>query len=162
LVLSSGPKAKEVSVPALLGLSEAKAKSALEKVNLVLGEVGSEYSSDYPKGQVMWQQYKKDAKLNEGQSVNITVSKGPQAKESTVSIDINFADAPTDVFMLSVILVNGDGTSTVVMNNQERYKSSGSETVQITGKGSGAKVQIFFGDTLYKTVNVDFNTGTVS
>jgi serine/threonine-protein kinase len=162
ITVSVGPKAVEVKVPELLGLTKSKANSALEKVNLVLGKVTEDYSEVYAKGQIIWQQYKKGTKLSEGQKVDVKISKGPEDKTSTVPIDIDYASAPDEVFTLRVVLQNADGTTKDIVADEESYKSSGSRTVSVKGKGAGAKVLVYFNGKKVKTYKVNFNTGVVS
>ncbi|MDR0595979.1 MAG: Stk1 family PASTA domain-containing Ser/Thr kinase [Clostridiales Family XIII bacterium] len=162
IVISAGPKVKEAKVPNLLGLTQGKAEAALNKVNLLIRTVGEEYSDKYKKGTVMWQQYKKGQKLNEGQTVDVKISKGPEDKTNTVSITIDFAKAETDSFMLNVVLELPDGTEQQIVNNETAYKASGSKTISVTGKGTGAKVIVYFDTKIVKTYSVNFNTGKVS
>ncbi|MDR1292949.1 MAG: Stk1 family PASTA domain-containing Ser/Thr kinase [Clostridiales Family XIII bacterium] len=162
IVISQGPRAVEVSMPDLMGLTEKKATTAIEKVGLVPGTVGKEYSSEYKKDTVMWQQYKKDTKLSEGQKVDFNISRGPEEKTSTVPIEVDFSPAIADTFVLTVILIQNDGTEKVVVNNVQKYKASGGEAVNVRGKGPGALVEIYFDDVIVKTYDVDFNTGDVS
>jgi serine/threonine-protein kinase len=162
ITISQGPKAVEVKMPDLMGLTESKAKTALEKVGLLLRSADKEYSSDYPKDTVMWQQYKKDTKLSDGQTVDIKISRGPEEKTTTVPIEIDYSSAQADVFFLTVILVPSDGSGEkIVVDNQETIKANGGETVNVRGKGAGAQVFVYFDD-IEKVYNVDFNTGEVS
>ncbi|MDR0817241.1 MAG: protein kinase [Clostridiales Family XIII bacterium] len=170
ITISQGPKAVEVKMPNLVGLTKAKAKAALKKVNLVLDSAKEEYSDEYKKGTVIWQQYKKGTKLSEGQSVDIKISKGSKApdkpvepadKTSTVNINIDFSEAPADVFTLTVVLVNADGSQMNVVKGKECFRGSGSEIVPVKGTGKGAKVIVYFNDTQVKTYPVNFNTGEV-
>jgi serine/threonine-protein kinase len=161
ITISLGPKAKEASVPKLLGLTKSKANSALKKVNLILSVDSEDYSDEYAKGEVMWQEYKSGAKLNEGQTVKVKISKGPEDKESTVSINIDFSEAPADTFNLSVLLILDSGSQKYIIKNQPRSMANGNEDVSVTGKGKGS-VNIYFNDTLYATYTVNFNTGKVS
>ncbi|MDR3225808.1 MAG: Stk1 family PASTA domain-containing Ser/Thr kinase [Clostridiales Family XIII bacterium] len=162
ITVSQGEKAVEVKVPNLIGLTEKKASAALKKVNLVLGTVNHDYSDEYKKGAVMWQQYKKGKKLSEGQTVDIMISNGPEDKTSTVPIDIDFKSAPAPTFTLSVVLVLQDGTEKPIINEESREQASGGESVNVRGKGPGAKVEIYFDGELVRTVKVDFNTATTS
>jgi serine/threonine-protein kinase len=161
ITISLGPKDKEVSVPNLLGLTVNKAKSALKKVNLVYGSSTEEYSDDYPKGQIIWQQYKKGTKLNEGQTVKVKVSKGPEQKESTVQVTVDFAEAPAEDFNFSALFIPGSGSQKYLVQNQPRTKANGSEEVPVTGKGTG-KLSVYFNDVLYKTYTINFDTGKVT
>ncbi|MDR2163082.1 MAG: Stk1 family PASTA domain-containing Ser/Thr kinase [Clostridiales Family XIII bacterium] len=161
ITISQGPRKKEVNMPNLIGLTEKQAKSAINKAGLLPGTVNQEWSDDYKKGAVMWQQYKKGKKLNEGQTVDFTVSKGPEDRTSTVSIDIDFSNAPADTFYLDVVLLQGD-LETNIVSDEESYKAQGSKTVKIKGKGSGAQVIVYFDGVEVEVYDVDFNKGTVS
>jgi serine/threonine-protein kinase len=161
ITISLGPKAKEVSVPNLIGKTKSSASSALKKVNLILSVDSEDYSDEYKKGAVMWQEYKSGTKLNEGQSVKVKISKGAEEKESTVPISIDFADAPADTFNLSVLLIPGSGSQKYIIKNQPRSMANGNEDVPVTGKGKGT-VKVYFNDTLHKTYTVNFTTGKVS
>jgi beta-lactam-binding protein with PASTA domain len=110
----------------------------------------------------MRQQYKAGKKLSEGQTVGITISDGPQDKTSTVSIDIDFSNAPADTFKLYVILVQKDGNESTIIDGRDSLKASGGATVNVRGTGTGAKVLIYFDDKLVRTARVNFNTGAVS
>jgi serine/threonine-protein kinase len=162
LTISQGQKAKEVKMPDLMEMTLKKATTELQKVGLAIGSADEEYSDVYKKGVVMWQQYKKNTKLSAGQTVDVKISKGPQDKESTVTIDIDFSVAQTDTFLLDVLLVLKDGKEQPVVEGEQCYKASGSTPVSVTGKGAGAKVIVYFDGVVVKTYNVDFNKGTVS
>jgi len=162
ITISQGNKEVEVKVPTLIGLTEKKASAALKKVNLVLGTVNHDYSDEYKKGAVMWQQYKKGTKLSEGQSVDIKISLGPEDRTSTLSIDIDYAKAPAASFKLSVILILSDGSEKYIIDDEDRLQASGGEKVSFTGTGTGAKVEVYFDDKLVRTVTVNFNSGTTS
>jgi serine/threonine-protein kinase len=161
ITISQGPKAVEVSMPDLIGLTEKKANDALKKVGLIPGTPDKEYSSDYPKDTVMWQQYKKDTKLSDGQTVTYKISRGPEEKTTTVPIEIDYSNAQADVFYLTVVLVLGDGSEKTIIDGVQTIKANGGETVNVRGKGAGAQVLVYFDD-LERTYNVDFNTGEVS
>jgi beta-lactam-binding protein with PASTA domain len=143
-------------------MSLKKAQSTLEKVNLSLGRVDEDYSDTYKKGAVMWQQYKKGKKLSEGQTVDIKISKGPEDKTSTVSVDIDYSRAQSDNFKLTVLLVLKDGSEKPIIDNKDRIKANGGESVKVTGKGPGAKVIWYFDAVQAGSARVDFNTKEVS
>jgi serine/threonine-protein kinase len=162
ITVSQGQKVKEVSVPNLIGLTEKKAKEALEKAGLVPNNAGKEYSSEYPKDTVMWQQYKKGTKLSEGQRVDFKISRGAEEKTSTVTIELDFSTAPADVFYLTVIFEPADGSGEqVLISSEERLKASGGEPVSVRGKGAGAKLIVYFDD-VEREYTINFNTGDVS
>lgn len=78
IVIAKAIEKKMATMPGLLGKSLESAKTAIENANLSVGNVTYEYSADYPEGQVMKQQYSSGKELEQGTSVSITISKGPQ------------------------------------------------------------------------------------
>jgi serine/threonine-protein kinase len=167
ITLSQGPRVKEVEMPNLIGKTETEARTAIETLRLVVGNVESAYSTDYQKGQVMWQQFAAGVKISEGQTINFKVSLGPEIKESTVHLTIDFTNAPADMFLLSVLQIGQDGSQNYVVyqgttyRNLERFRGEGSENIQVTGIGQG-KVIVYFNDAEAKVYNIDFTTGNVS
>ncbi|MDR2089096.1 MAG: Stk1 family PASTA domain-containing Ser/Thr kinase [Clostridiales Family XIII bacterium] len=163
LVLSDGPETvKNVAAPELIGLSEAAAKSKLEAEGLVLGKSTREASASYAEGLILWQQYAAGAELAAGSSVDVKISAGPPSDEPrSVSINIDFAAAPSDVFTLSVILSDSAGHTSNIVNEAVRYKSAGSESVSVTGRGTGTVYVMFSGETVM-VCTIDFTTGTVT
>jgi serine/threonine-protein kinase len=163
LILSDGPETvKNVKVPELIGLSADEAKTLLEAEGLVLGESVPAADASYAEGLVVWQQYEAGAELAAGSSVNIKVSAGPPSDEPrSVTIDIDFSAAPSEVFNLSVILSDASGHTSSIVNEAVRYKSAGSESVSVTGQGAGTVYVMFIGETVM-VCTVDFTTGAVS
>ncbi|MDR2131746.1 MAG: Stk1 family PASTA domain-containing Ser/Thr kinase [Clostridiales Family XIII bacterium] len=163
LVLSDGPETvKNVAAPTLVGLSEEEAKALLKEKGLVLGKSARETSESYAEGLIVWQQYAAGSELVEGSSVDVKVSAGPPSNEPrSVSIDIDFSSAPSEVFNLSVILSDSSGHTSNIVNEAVRYKSAGSESVSVTGQGTGTIYVMFSGETVM-ICTIDFTTGTVT
>lgn len=82
IVVSNGPEVKETEVPDLRGKTQQEAQAALTNVNLALGNVTEEYSATVPLGQVISQSTSSGTKVQEGSSVDITISKGPEETET--------------------------------------------------------------------------------
>ncbi len=80
VVIAKEVEVKTVAVPGLLGKSIDSAEKALNKVGLNLGNINYEYNDDYPEGQIIAQQYSSGTEVNEGTSVDITVSRGSKAE----------------------------------------------------------------------------------
>lgn len=78
VTLSDGPA--PVTVPSLIGKTEAEAKTALEEVGLKLGNVTSEYS-DATAGNVISQKTDSGSIVAIGSSVDIVLSSGPKPTE---------------------------------------------------------------------------------
>jgi beta-lactam-binding protein with PASTA domain len=163
LVLSDGPEViKNVEAPALIGLGEDAAKTLLEEAGLALGEVSREADASYAEGLVTKQQYTAGAEVVAGSEVAVTVSAGPPSNEPrSVTIDIDFSAAPSEVFNLSVILSDSEGHTSNIVNEAVRYKSTGKESVSVTGRGKGTIYVMFSGVTVM-VHTIDFTTGTVS
>lgn len=83
IVISNGPEVKETEVPDLRGKTQQEASAALQNVKLSLGNVTEEYSATVPVGQVISQSTSYGTKVMEGSTVDITISKGPEATEET-------------------------------------------------------------------------------
>jgi len=82
LVASDGSLARS-TMPYLKGKTLAEAESALENANLRLGSVDYAWSDSFAEGEVMWQQYDAESKLDRNTSVNLQVSKGPKPTQAT-------------------------------------------------------------------------------
>ena len=81
IVIAKEVQTQEVAMPGLLGKSLASAQAAIENAGLTVGNVTYAYSSDYPEGQVMEQQYGSGTSLEKGTSVSIVISKGAEPQE---------------------------------------------------------------------------------
>ena len=82
LVASDGSLSRS-TMPYLRGKTLSEAQSALENANLKLGSVDYAWSDTYSEGEVMWQQYDAESKLDKNTSVNLQVSKGPRPTQET-------------------------------------------------------------------------------
>lgn len=83
IVVSKG--AEKVSIPNVIGSSQADAEAAITGQGLSVGSVTEEYSDDYSAGVVIAQNpTAQDAKVSKGTSVNLTVSKGPKTEYVSV------------------------------------------------------------------------------
>ncbi|MGI6735757.1 MAG: protein kinase domain-containing protein [Anaerovoracaceae bacterium] len=158
LIVSDGQGKAQTTVPDLLGKTKAQAIKALEAAGLSAGTVSRKYSSDYEKGQVMEQQYGEGTKLDEGSTVNFTVSRG--SRNSTVDLYIDFEDAEEEIFYMTVTVTDDDGTRNII-SHEKREKSSEGETVKIKGRGTGT-ITVIFDDKTVMRRNVDFTTGDLT
>ena len=100
--ISSGSENKQVSVPNLLGLTEAEATTALTRFELVKGAISYESSSTYAKGKITYQSNTTGLMVDKGTAVDITISTGPEEVPVVVSyigkvtIDVNPFDSVGD------------------------------------------------------------------
>ncbi|MDR3305890.1 MAG: Stk1 family PASTA domain-containing Ser/Thr kinase [Clostridiales Family XIII bacterium] len=107
LVISQGPKIKTTTVPNLAGMTLEAARGIVDEKKLTLGSPGEEYSNDYPKDTIMWQDIAANSPINEGQVVNVTVSLG---KPEVPGFD-GFDDTAYTAQLKSVTLLRGSVTS---------------------------------------------------
>ncbi len=77
IVISDGKGKEEGTVPYLQGKTWEAAQQALFNAGFVTGNVDY-VTSDFPKGQVIWQQYDPNTKLTQGESIDIRISNGPE------------------------------------------------------------------------------------
>ncbi len=127
VIVSNGPKITKVKVPDLLGLSKEKAVEKLKAAGLKKGEVTSDYSDTYEKGQVMSQSEEKGEEVDSGTAVDFVVSLGsgdtnPQSYEADIVIDENPFDYPGDGGIVKVQLVQ-DGNTTTLLKEELDYDS---------------------------------------
>jgi serine/threonine-protein kinase len=173
LVISEGPPVVvTVAMPNLVGLTEDAARAALTDKGLSVGAVTADPSSTVEAGLVTSQQFAADVQVEQGSRVDFKVSGGSAATGSeaqgspgelrTLSVPIDFTEAPTEVFALSVMLQDADGNLIRIINRENRYKSMESESVSITGTGSKCIVYVYFSDVRVLMFSVDFATGEVS
>ncbi len=81
IVVSRGQEEKLVSMPTLLGSTEASAVQSLVNLGLVKGEIERRYSNDYPEGTVMWQSYDPGVDLSPETTVDLIISRGKEPIE---------------------------------------------------------------------------------
>ncbi|HWQ76372.1 MAG TPA: protein kinase [Syntrophomonas sp.] len=105
VVVSKGPQPDKVSMPDLKGKTVEKARSILGDSKLVLGETKRQESTVYPADQIAAQDTEPGVMVDEGTTVNVTVSTGPgpQVKTEVLSFKL-----PTDVETMNVKIVVTD------------------------------------------------------
>ena len=137
LVISTGPDVKKVAVPTLTGISLDNARSIAHSTGLNIGNV-SEVNSDKPAGQVIYQSVAPNTQVDEGTSITLQVSKGPETKpEVTKTIEIAL---PTDGRETVTVQVTLDGKE---VYTQDVKTDVGTTYVSITGSGT-MQVCVYF------------------
>jgi serine/threonine-protein kinase len=89
LIVSSGPK--EVQVPGVVGLTQSAAQRQLESLGLNVSV--KETTSDKPAGEVIDQSPPDGAQAKEGDTVELTVSKGPEQVDVPDVLGLGVDDA---------------------------------------------------------------------
>lgn len=128
IVISNGPEVKETEVPDLRGKTQQEASAELQNASLKLGNVTEEYDESVEAGKVIGQSTSVGTKVNEGSTVDITISKGPKPTETeeqpktysaSFSGSITFTGAAdsTNSYNVEVCYVIGDTSRTVISGN---------------------------------------------
>ena len=89
ITVSNGSEKKETSVPNIYGLTKEEAVTSIEGAKLKVGNVSEEHHETMPEGQVISQSPAANSTIEEGQSVDFVVSKGPEEKEITYTANIS-------------------------------------------------------------------------
>lgn len=89
ITVSNGSEKKETSVPNIYGLTKEDAITSIEGAKLEVGNVSEEYHETIPEGQVISQSPVANSPIEEGESVDFVVSKGPEEKEITYTANIS-------------------------------------------------------------------------
>lgn len=84
VTVSKGSSNGNIPIPSLLNMTESEAKSALEKTDLKLGTVEEKNDDTVAKGKVISQSPTAGTKINEGDKVNIVISKGKASTDISV------------------------------------------------------------------------------
>ncbi len=96
LYVSLGKETKDVAVPNLLGLTEAKAIESLAASNLEKGAVTSEHSNSVEKGIVISQDINSGDLKPEGTAVGFKISLGPEEKKEPTNNPTGSVSEPKD------------------------------------------------------------------
>ena len=94
IMVSDGSMAR-TTVPYLKGKTLSEAESALQGAGLSVGSVDYAWSDTYAEGEVMWQQYDADTKLDKNTPVNLQVSKGPKPTQPPTQTTETPSSEPT-------------------------------------------------------------------
>ena len=155
VIISNGPEIKTVKVPAILGLTEKKAIQKLEAAGLKKGEVTTDYSDTYPKGQVMSQSKGEGTELDSGTAIDFVVSLGagvvdpPEDNNQTyighIEIDENPFDYAGDSGIVKIQLIQ-DGNTTTLLKESLDYDSFPLNVGDYTSdSGSTGTVKMYVG-----------------
>ncbi len=158
LEVSDGKGKEEGTVPNLIGMTKTDARAAIIDAGFEVGNISEESNSQHSAGTVIDQQYSAGSELEKGKSISFTVSKG--AGSSTISLYIDFAAAENDVFYMTVMVSDDNGTRNII-SNEQRQKQNGGEKISVKGTGKGSITVVFDNKTVMKR-NVDFESGELS
>ncbi len=117
LTVSKGPEPVDVKVPDLSGLTTENATLELEKVKLKLDpNVRRSTSTKYFAGQVVSQDPVKGTELQEGSTVQVTISNGPGPSRKLTRVETPIPDDGRE-HELRIVVVDAKGTKEYYINN---------------------------------------------
>lgn len=149
VMYSKGKAPERVSMPALLGLTLAQAKSILAENNLEAGTVDKEQSTEYFEGQVISQDTNAGVMIDEGSVINLTLSLGPGPAASSKGLEFQL---PENLDYYKVVLTLKDTKGEREIYNQLHH---GGDIVNVGVSYFGsASVDIKLNGSHYKTVNL--------
>lgn len=106
LVVSQGTE--QLSVPNLVRMTLDQARTQLSVDGFVLGNVGDEFSSDIPEGQIISQDPAANTKLAKGSPINVVLSKGVEEISVPSVTGMSSSDARTAIENAGLNYVSGD------------------------------------------------------
>ena len=89
ITVSNGSEVKQVAVPNLNNLSEAKAINSLNTVKLNVGNTTHSYHDTIPAGNIISQNPVSGTMVDEGTAVDYVISDGPEPKATTYTANIS-------------------------------------------------------------------------
>ena len=156
LVVSLGPETKKVTLTNFIGQSKSWAESKLVLANLEF-KVIETYSSDIPAGTVMDQNPKAGTQVDEGSTVNLQVSLGPDPADIpepvTKQLEI---DLPADIVPGEPLQMTVTMAGETILNKTVDTAMQLSVPVSVTGTGEQV-VSVYFNGVLNHTINVNFS-----
>ncbi len=160
IILSKGKKTEYVKVPQLAGMTQKKAKKALEKAGLAIGDVKQEYSNSVASGNVISQTQASGSEVEKGTSVGITVSIGPEITykyEGLITISDNPFTDETQSGVIKLVLTQ-DGSTKVVGNEEMMNYYSFPLQVKVEGfSESEGEIVMYVDGIKYNTYNISFS-----
>lgn len=167
--ISKGPNVVLTKVPNLANCTESEAKEKLEARGLVLGSVKKQYSNTVEKGKVVGQSVNADAEVNEGTTVNITISEGPEAPSSAVNegttVSVAIPSGASGEYQFRVYL---DGSYESSLSRTVNVSTVSSVSFKIPGGSGKVEVGIMVkqvsgsSESLYARFTVDTDTGDIT
>ena len=134
IVVSSGKKKEEVTMPDVKGLNQDKAQKELEKLGLKVS-VTYEYSSMYTEGEVISTTYEPGTKVAKGTEVGMQVSKGEEPIEKEAVPEIT---GKTEVDAIAAL----EAVGLYAGDRKEEYSDEPAGTVISQDIAGGNKIEV--------------------
>ena len=143
-----------VTVPSVIGQTEADAKNTITNAELTVGSITHETSSDYSKGMVMKQSPTDGNQVAKGTEVAIIVSSG---KVSTQKLTIDLSEyiqtTPAKSVKVKVVLTAADKTETTIYEGTNMSDDVFSVNVEGIGRET---YEVFIDGTSVGTGDIEF------
>ena len=162
ITISKGTGIKTVTVPNLIGKTEAEAKQAITNAGLTLNTVKYEEDSTKTDGAVIKQDVEAGKKVDENTPITITVNKIPQIKKGTVNINVKALTGYTPSKDENGVTTEPKQVQLkVVVNNDTVYKQTqredaGNVSVGVEGIGT-VTIKVYIDDVLKNSSQLDLN-----
>lgn len=122
VTVSLGAQENKIKVPNVMGLSEEDGTFELLEAGLVISSVSQVYHSEYPEGSICYQSYSHGSYVDQGTTIEIRVSLGPEQSQATYkyngSIGAPTAEEAPDYVAgteVGIVLVTDDGVELLNM-----------------------------------------------
>ncbi len=158
LVVSSGPKLKQTSVPPVVGLDLQTAKTRIQNAKMIVGDTYPQESDLVPEGFILRQSLPPNSIVEEGASIGLWVSTGKKEAppvEGTKILTINLPEGSKDVKV--TVKKYQDGVEEI--EYQMRHDADeGPLKVPVTAKGE-VRVVVLFDNVKQLDEIIDFSKG---
>ena len=147
-----------------------QAKKEIEELDLKLGEVSYVEDINRKEDTVISQSPAPGMSIQEGDTIDLVVSKEPVAPEpvvepvpetKTVAIWIDYSPAVNDDFTMTVTVSDSVSNPRTPVSQVQRHKSDSGESFGAVGAGTSGKVLVFFDNALVYEYDVNFETGDI-
>jgi len=160
LYVSTGPEAVLVKVPDITNRSEADAQKLLEEAGLEVGQVSTAYSDTVPEGYVLSQAVAEGTEVEEGSSVDFTLSLGAEeSKAETEAGTYTIANPFTTGSgsgLLQVFAVDSEANKTSIYDNTVSYSIfySLGGSIKVNYPAGTVLIEVYLDETLITTEQI--------
>lgn len=149
VTVSKGPAPRKFVLPDFRGSTLASVRTQLDSLKLKLGNVQEEANDQFPAGVIIAQNPEAGSQVEEGGTINFTVSKGVGAglKRASVRFQVPEGAKRQDV---QIVITDSNGRRTVY---DDAHKPG--DVIDRTVEGTGTmRIQVYINGTLYKDQTV--------
>ena len=152
------------------GKSLNEAKKLIEELDLKLGDISYVEDINRKEDTVISQSPAPGMSIQEGDTIDLVVSKEPVAPEpvvepepetKTVAVWIDYSPAVNEDFTMTVTVSDSVSNPRTPVSQAERHKSNSGESFTAEGAGTEGKVLVFFDNALVYEYDVNFETGEI-